>query len=149
MRALLFLFLAPLCAWAQPSPVQPQSDNWLAERIEFEVRLKGDPTPTNSFPTVKVTTIKFHGLTGQRFTANIGCWQTASACPKVSAVTVKVFLQVPWIGRVNVSKYFLCKSSECLMPGFTPLVANVGQSYSFSYDRIAAKWASAPTVITP
>jgi len=143
----LFFSAAPVVA--QVPNVTPQSETWLDPIMEVDIRLKGAPTATSAFPTLKL-------LAEQKFlpshnaiiyTVETPCWRTTT-CPAVTGMTVQVFLRLPW-GRSNVTRYTgLCgNSSECTMPAFDPLVAKAGEKYRFVYDRLAASWQVTPSVI--
>lgn len=133
--------------WAQLPPAQPQTSNWFAEHVEFEVRLRGVATATNPSPVVHTSVLKFPTLAGNPFNVTIGCWRTTSSCQQVVAATVRVFIRLPWNTRANITKYVLCSGTECMMPAFSPMTAKVGESYSFKYDRTTAKWVTVPSVV--
>lgn len=145
MKLLLLALLLPATVFAQPAPVQPQPG--LQGIGSAEIRLKGAPTLTNPSPTVRLSKVVFKNLDSKTFIHTEACWNAKTACPLVVAATVRVFIELPWLGRVNVSRFVLCNATECLLPAFAPLSANPGQAYRFSYDRYTAAWTEPPAVI--
>jgi len=145
MKRHLFALLAAasLPVFAGPPIVQPQSQTWLSDNIEVELRLK---TATES--TAKVYIARFRKLEDAgRFIVKVPCWNKVSVCPPVASVTIKVFLKVPWIGRANVTRFTLCSQSECSLPAFAALQAKPGEAYRFFYNRMTAAWEEAPSVV--
>ena len=126
-------------------PVQPQPG--LHTLVTLEIRLKGAPTATNPSPTVKLYTWKLENADSRRFTLVVPCWNTKSTCPQVLAATVRVYVKLPWVANVNVTRFVLCDGSECGLPKFAPLVAKPGEGYRFSYNRIRAVWVEVPSVV--
>ena len=120
-------------------PIQPQPG--LQRVVDIEVRLKSG-----------ATTVKVHRWTP--LTINVGtvtltvqCWNKVTDCPPVTSATVRLYLKLPWIPSVNITRYVLCNDTECLLPEFTPIQAPVGQAYKFSYDRRTARWVEPPRIV--
>jgi hypothetical protein len=127
-------------------PVQPQLG--LHGLTLIEVRLKGAPTATNPSPTVRLIKWKPATIDAKTFTWTEPCWNAKSSCPQVVAATVRVYLSLPWLPNVNVTRFVLCGGSECLLPAFAPMQAKPGEGYRLSYDRYTAQWVEAPKVIS-
>lgn len=144
----LFALLAwlPLTISAQTiPPVEPQAG--LQGLVTLEIRLKGVPTLTNPSPTVKLYTWQLKNADSGTFILTIPCWNTTSACPRVIAATVRVFLKLPW-ANMNVTRFVLCNASECMLPVFPVMIAGPDESYRFSYDRTKAVWAEPPRIVS-
>lgn len=144
----------PLLALAQLPAAQPQSVDFLSSVVEMEVRLK---TPDGR--TAKLYHPTFpKGLNFGVFVRDIPCWNKASACPAVNAITVQIFLRLPWYDvRYNVTRYVLGKGSEVQLwhddgsaagsPTFPAISAAPGQAYRIRYDRIKGRITPAPSVV--
>jgi hypothetical protein len=122
---------------------------WYNDKVEVELRLKGPATTTNASPTIRVATIRFANVNARYFEHVWPCWNTASSCPQVTGVTARIYLKLPWTGRVNVTRYILCNGTECSLPNFPAIAAKPGEVYALSYDRIKAVWRVTPYITIP
>lgn len=135
----------PCAVLAQAPPAQPQTTNWLSERVEVEVRLK-----TVAGTTAHLAVFRFGNLGARYLTILVPCWNKVRACPEIAGATVRLYITLPWSQRLNVTRFVLCASSECSLPAISPPIrANPGQSYDLRYDRVNAVWYQPPAVVTP
>ena len=145
MRTLL-LALLTFPAFAQTiRPIQPQFG--LQALVTLEIRLKGAPTANNPLPTVRLVKWQPATMDARTFTFTQFCWNTKSSCPQVVAATVRLYLNLPWLSNVNVTRFVLCNAPECTLPTFAPFVAKPGEAYRFSYDRVTAQWVTPPGIV--
>lgn len=127
-------------------PVQPQFG--LQALVTLEIRLKGAAVVGSTTPpTVRLAKWQPATMDARTFTFTQFCWNTKSSCPQVASATVRVYLHLPWLPNVNVTRFVLCNAPECTLPTFAPLVAKPGEAYRFSYDRVTAQWVTPPGIV--
>jgi hypothetical protein len=152
--AALAVFLLSAQAYGQLPAAQPQNQaDFYSSFIEIELRLKrADGT------TARVHVPKFGTMNAGAFTVTVPCWNKASACPAVVAVTARVSVLLPWIPtKSNVTKYVLCNGSECQLyyddgtpsgsPTFPAISAKPGEGYQIRFDRLKGRITPQPIVV--
>ena len=143
---LLALLTFPAFAQSVLPPVQPQPG--LQALTTIEIRLKGVPTATNPSPTVRLIKWSPKTIDVETFAVSEMCWNAKSPCPKVVEATARVYLTLPWLPNVNVTRFVLCPASECLLPPFSALQAKPGEIHWFIYNRYTAQWKTPPSVVS-
>jgi hypothetical protein len=146
--------LAASSAWGQLPSSQPQTLD-ISAWIEIELRLK-----TAENKTARVHVAQFKTLNAATYLVTIPCWNKASVCPAVTAVTAKAFVKLPWTTlKYNVTNRLLGPGTEVQLyfdsgtpegsASFPAIAPKPGEAYRFRYDRVKGRLTLASVFVLP